>query len=196
MLNIHATPGASDGSHCTPSAEATLSELAERFPGVPLLALGQTALWDEPTKASLRRLLDRLAPETPMVVAAHDTDYFAKLPGHPSSAGASDYAVVPHDDARTRGLWSAAGEMSTFFGSEDVPARNEIEKRGGVSLGKVLSVADDKEALLSALTTAWGWTGIIYTRWDKKIAADVPLSDILPTLKTQIKTPSPVARAC
>lgn len=187
MLNIHATPKASDEGHCTPSAQTTLSELAERFPGIPVLALGQTALWDEPTKASLRRLLDQVAPETAMVVAAHNTDYFAKLPGHPSSAGESDYAVVPHDDAKTRGLWSAAGEMSSFFGSEDVPARNEIEKRGGVSLEKVLSFASDKNALLSELTSAWGWTGIIYTRWDKKISADVPLSEILPTLKSQIE---------
>ena len=187
MSTIHANPEASDDPLCTPSAQATLSELAARFPGVPLLALGQTALWDEPTKASLRRLLDHVAPETEMVVAAHDTDYFAKLPGHPSSAGESDYAVVPHDDARTRGLWSAAGEMSAFFGSEDVPARHEIEKRGGVSLEKAMSFADDKDDLLSRLTAAWGWTGIIYTRWDKKIAADVPLSEILPTLKAQIE---------
>ncbi|MBC7808238.1 MAG: hypothetical protein H7145_19065, partial [Akkermansiaceae bacterium] len=187
MLNIHATPEASDESHCTPSAQAILSELANQFPGIPILALGQTALWDEPTKASLRRLLDQLSPDTEMVVAAHDTDYFAKLPGHPSSAGESDYAVVPHDDAKTRGLWSAAGEMSAFFGSEDVPTRHEIEKRGGVSLGKVLSFAEDKDEMLSALTTAWGWTGIIYTRWDKKISADVPLSEILPTLKEQIE---------
>ncbi|MBC8137224.1 MAG: hypothetical protein H8F28_15195 [Fibrella sp.] len=188
MLNTHATPEASDESFCTPSAQIILSGLAERFSGIPVLALGQTALWDEPTKASLRYLLDRITPQTEMVVAAHNTDYFAKLPGHPSSAGESDYAVVPHDDAKTRGLWSAAGEMSAFFGSEDVPARHEIEKRGGVSLGKVLSFVENEDALLSALTAAWGWTGIIYTRWDKKIAADVPLSEILPTLKAQIES--------
>lgn len=188
MSNHHATPEASDDSHCTPSAQTLLRELPERFPGVPLLALGQTALWDEPTKASLRRLLDHVAPQTEMVVAAHNTDYFAKLPGHPSSAGDSDYAVVPHDDAKTRGLWSAAGEMSSFFGSEDVPTRHEIEKHGGVSMGKVLSYVEDKNALLSELTTAWGWTGIIYTRWDKKISADVPLAEILPTLISQIES--------
>ncbi len=77
--------------------------------------------------------------------------------------------------------------MSAFFGSEDVPTRNEIEKRGGVSLGKVLAFAEDKDALLSELTTAWGWSGIIYTRWDKKIAADVPLGEILPVLKAQVE---------
>ncbi len=187
MSNNNAIPVASGESHCSPSARTILTDLAARFPGTPLLALGQTALWDEPTKASIRRLLDQIAPDTEMVIAAHDTDYFAKLPGHPSSAGESAYAVVPHDDARTRGLWSAAGEMSAFFGSEDVPTRHEIEKRGAVSLAKAMSVAADRDPLLSDMTTAWGWTGIIYTRWDKKIAADVTLSEILPALNAQME---------
>lgn len=173
-------------AHFTASAQTVIGELAARYPGVPLLALGQTALWDEPTKATLRRLLDTLAPETPITVAAHDSDYFAKLPGHPSSAGASDYAVVPHDDIRTRGLWSAAGEMSAFFGGEDVPTQHEIEQKGGVSLAKVTPFVLDAAQFVSDLTTAWGWSGIIYTRWDKKIAADVSLREILPTLLSQI----------
>lgn len=168
------------------SAESTLSDLKQRFPNSPFLALGQTALWDEPTKASLRRALDTIWPEARMIAAAHDTDYFAKLPGHPSSAEHGSYALVLHDDARTRGLWSAAGEMSQLFGSEDVVTRDMLRDIAGVTLHRALSQADDPTFLLSELTVAWGWTGIIYTEWDRKVVQDVLLVDILPTLLEQI----------
>ena len=158
------------------------------------MALGQTALWDEPTKASLRSLLDRFWPDAAMIAGVHDTDYFAKLPGHGAHSG--KYALVSHDDGRTRGLWSAAGEMSQLFGSEDVATRALLEDKAGVSLHRALSFADNSAALHSELTAAWGWTGIIYTEWDRKIAADVALSEILPTLLEQIDWATQGSVAC
>jgi len=170
----------------SPSAETTLADLRARYPDAPFLALGQTALWDEPTKAVLRLALDGLSPDAQMLAGAHDTDYFAKLPGHPAGAGERKYAIVAHDDGRTRGLWSAAGEMSRLFGSEDVATRRLLEEKAGVSLHNALRCADDPDAVFSDLTRAWGWTGIIHTEWDRKVTRDVPLADILPTLLEQI----------
>lgn len=175
-----------DTTTLTASARETLSGLKASYPHTPFLALGQTALWDEPTKAAVRRALDAVWPDARIIAAAHDTDYFAKLPGHPSSAGRAKYAMVLHDDVRTRGLWSAAGEMSCLFGSEDVPSRDLLEHRAGVSLHRAFAGQKDADFALSELTAAWGWTGLIYTRWDRQIARDVALSDILPTLLEQI----------
>ncbi|MBC8103456.1 MAG: hypothetical protein H7Z41_12835 [Cytophagales bacterium] len=169
-----------------PSAEATVRAVTAEFPGTPFLALGQTALWDEPTKAALRRALDAFAPEARLIAAVHDTDYFAKLPGHPAAATGNKYALVGHDDARTRGLWSAAGEMSRLFGSEDVPTRALLEQKGGVSLHKALDSALDSDALFSELTAAWGWTGIIHTETGRLTVREVPLHDILPALLEQV----------
>lgn len=174
-------------SDAAPSALTVLASLRDQFPDTPFLALGQTALWDEPTKAALRRALDRDWPDARLIAATHDTDYFAKLPGHPLGREHGSYAVVAHDDARTRGLWSAAGEMSQLFGSEDVPSCDALEAQAGVSLHRALAGApDDGRPLLAELTAAWGWTGIIYTDWDRKISRDVPLADILPALHDQI----------
>ena len=174
-----------DGFQPDASAVTTIADLRSRFGDAPFLALGQTALWDEPTKATLRKILDSLWPDARLIAAAHDTDYFAKLPGHPPAREHGKYAIVSHDDARTRGLWSAAGEMSRLFGSEDVPTCALLESEGGVSLHRALAGADDPSSLLSELTSAWGWTGIIYTHWDRKISRDVPLADIALALADQ-----------
>jgi Signal transduction histidine kinase regulating C4-dicarboxylate transport system len=177
-----------DPSTLDPSAKAILEGLKSRFPDSPFLALGQTALWDEPTKAAFRRALDEVWPDARLIAAAHDTDYFAKLPGYrvEQHEGAK-YALVPHDDAATRGLWSAAGEMSRLFGSEDVSDRHRLEATAGVSLHRALYGAEEPEALLSELTAAWGWTGLLHTEQERKIAQDIPLRDILPTLLEQIE---------
>ena len=167
------------------SARNTLEELRRDYPDAQFLALGQTALWDEPTKAAFRRALDAIWPEARLIAAAHDSDYFAKLPGHPAHTGSEKYALLPHDDAGTRGLWSAAGEMSRLFGSEDVPTHTRLEE-AGVSLHRALQDVPDPEAVLSEITAAWGWTGIIHTESGRRIAHDIPLADILPTLRAQI----------
>ncbi len=178
-----------------PTAGSVIEDLRRRFPHTPFLALGQTVLWDEPTKAAFRRALDHFWPEAPLVAAVHDSDYFAKLPGHPASAGEAKYALAPHDDATTRGLWSAAGEMSCLFGSEDVPTRAKLEK-AGVSLERALYGLDDPTGFLSEVTAAWGWTGIIHTESGRRIAHDIPLRDILPTLLEQIEWATESSMGC
>ena len=165
--------------------EDALCALRERFPQTTFLALGQTALWDEPTKATLRRRLDTFWPEASILAGVHDTDYFAKLHGF-HQPGGDAFALVGHDDNKTRALWSAAGEMSQLFGSEDVPTRVRLQTEADVSLKKALTFADDPDALLSELTMAWGWTGILHSGWERQIASEVLLSEILPTLRAQI----------
>ncbi|MBB6052137.1 hypothetical protein [Armatimonas rosea] len=166
--------------------EDALCALRTRFPNTTFLALGQTALWDEPTKATLRRRLDHFWPEASILAGVHDTDYFAKLHGFHQPGGEA-FALVGHDDHKTRALWSAAGEMSQLFGSEDVPTRDLLLREAGVSLKKALAFADDPDALLSELTMAWGWTGILHAGWERQISAEVKLAEILPTLTEQIR---------
>jgi hypothetical protein len=182
------------------SARAVVADLKARFPDTPFLALGQTALWDEPTKAALRRALDAFWPEARLVAGAHDTDYFAKLPPHHGAARASNgakYVLVEHDDADTRGLWSAAGEMSRLFGSEDVPTQHRLQRVAGVRMTEVTLGAPDPDAFLHEITCAWGWTGIVHAeRGHKLIAHDVPLNDVLPTLLRQIEHTFAGSHAC
>jgi len=166
--------------------DAALIALRERFPDASFLALGQTALWDEPTKAALRLRLDSQWPSAHLLAGVHDTDYFAKLNGFRARAG-QHYALVPHNDHKTRALWSAAGEMSRLFGSEDVPTRALLQHEAGVSLKRALAFADDPDALLSELTEAWGWTGILHIGWERQVAAEVPLAELLPTLLEQVR---------
>jgi hypothetical protein len=163
-----------------------LQQIQREFPDATFLALGQTALWDEPTKAAVRLRLDEALPGARMLVGAHDTDYFAKLPGHPAAAR-QRFALVSHDDATTRGLWSAAGEMSELLGSEDVPTRDLLQGEGSVSLHHATQFSSDPEARLSELTRAWGWTGIIHGGWKKEVVGEIRLSEILPTLTDQIR---------
>ncbi len=163
-----------------------LQQIQREFPGATFLALGQTALWDEPTKAAVRLRLDDALPGAKMLVGAHDTDYFAKLPGHPAAAR-QNFALVSHDDATTRGLWSAAGEMSELFGSEDVPTRDLLQSEGSVSLHHATRLSSDPEARLSELTRAWGWSGIIHGGWKKEVVGEIRLAEILPTLTEQVR---------
>ena len=179
-----------------PTARAVIEDLRRRYPDTPFLALGQTALWDEPTKAAFRRALDAFWPDARLIAGAHDTDYFAKLPKHPANAGEAPYALVLHDDSKTQGLWSAAGEMSSLFGSEDVPTRHRIEHEAGVSLHRATRGLADPGPFLSEITAAWGWTGIVHTESGRIIAHDVPLEDILPILREQIETTLAASENC
>lgn len=187
-----------------PSARGVIEDLRQRFPQASFLALGQTALWDEPTKAAVRRALDAVWPAAQLIAAAHDTDFFAKLPahGHAAVAGggsaSSRYVLVGHDDARTRGLWSAAGEMSRLFGSEDVPTQHRLEQ-AGVRLAWAAARANaGPDEFLSRVTAAWGWSGIVQAERGgrKLIASDVPLADILPTLLRQLDETFAGSEAC
>lgn len=170
------------------SSALVIQELHERYPQAPFLTLGQTVLWDEPVKAAFCRLLENLAPNAVMVAAVHDTDYFAKLPRLENEASRREkFVILPHNDGDTRGLWSAAGEISSLFGSETVPTRHALTE-SGVEFDRVArDFPGGASALLHQETNAWGWRALVQTTSHAMIAGDVKLRDIGPALISQIE---------
>ena len=162
------------------SLDQVLSRLCDEFPGVKLLALGQTVYWDEPMKAVVRRILDERCPHVEMIVGIHDADYFSK-----TSAGLNlspGWTILPHTDGATRDLWVATGEISSLFGSETVPIREAFTARG-VQFDRIAkSYPGGKDALIENATEAWGWRGLVHADAGTEIAARVPLADALPHL--------------
>ncbi len=170
-----------------PSTVEVVRELRARYPQTPFLTLGQTVLWDEPTKAAFCRILETVAPDATMMAAVHDTDYFAKLP-NPEAALQTDqkFVLLPHNDGDTRGLWSAAGELSCLFGGETVTGRGLLTQNG-VAWDRVAKhYPGGERALANQETAAWGWRAIVHTEDAPLIAADVRLQDIAPALKEQL----------
>ena len=161
------------------SAAQVVNQLRAQFPDTPFLTLGQTVLWDEPTKAAFCRILEAVAPDARMMAAVHDTDYFAKLPDPHLQTNGAPFEVLQHNDGDTRGLWSAAGEISALLGSETVPAR-AVLTHYGVAFDRVARrYAGGERALLNQETGAWGWRAIVHTGTHSLIAADVKLSQVL-----------------
>ena len=160
----------------TLSLPEALEALEKVAPGVPLLALGQTIFWDEPMKAGVALASRRLGYKRRFVAGVHDTDYFAKLPSGKHRAGA--YKALPHNDTTTRGLWSAAGEFSTLFGSETVITRDALASSGL----RVDRLKEARPGILDDATEAWGWKGIVSLDEYAPITAHVPLPQIFPEL--------------
>ena len=134
--------------------------LKTEFPGVKLLALGQTVYWDEPMKAILRRHLNEQYPECRMIIGIHDADYFSKVP---STLNLQGWGILPHNDGSTRDLWAATGEISAFFGSETIPTR-EVLTSHGVRLDKIAKdFPAGRDGLIDMATEAWGWRGLVHT---------------------------------
>jgi len=177
-----------------PSVLDVLETLKERSPDVPFLALGQTVFWDEPDKAVWRRLLDLNMPEARLVAGVHDTDYFAKTSAHVGTD--QKFVALPHDDGKTRDLWSAAGEMSCLFGSESVPTRAVYLSHNVPFdwLGK--NYPGGKNALYADKTQAWGWRGIVHTESHSLIANDIPIRDIEAALLEQLDWSFAESLAC
>lgn len=167
-----------------PSVLSALQTIRDRHPDVPFLALGQTVFWDEPTKAVWRRLLDAHLPGATLIAGVHDTDYFAKTSAHVGDD--KPYVALPHDDGKTRDLWSAAGELSSLLGSESVPTRAMFLSHGIPFdwLGK--TYPGGKSRLYADKTTAWGWRGIVHTESHSVIAHDIPIRDIQDALLEQL----------
>jgi hypothetical protein len=167
------------------STVRAIRELHGRFPQTPFLTLGQTVLWDEPAKAAFCRICEEVAPTAEIVAGVHDTDYFAKLPSLQSRH--EKFALLPHNDGATRGLWSAAGELSSLFGAEIVPTRHTLSENG-VAFDRVAkSFPGGATELLEHETAAWGWRALVHTEARPLIAADVKLRDIAPALREQMQ---------
>lgn len=164
-------------ANATTGMEEALAELQKVAPGAPFLALGQTVFWDEPMKAGALQKSKRLGYDRRLVAGVHDTDYFAKLPGARSTSGA--FKMVPHNDTRTRGLWSAAAEFSSLFGSETVVTRDTLA-HAGLRLEKI---TQGRPNMLDEATEAWGWRGIVSLSEDPPITAETPLNELLPELQ-------------
>ncbi len=160
-----------------PSLEETLAQLDRVAPGVPLLALGQTVFWDEPMKALVARAAaERGGGGRRFVAGVHDTDFFAKLPAGPRRPGA--FVTVGHNDTTTRGLWSAAAEFSTLFGSETVVTRERLLK-AGLALDRL---REGDPHILDRATEAWGWRGIVSLDESPPLTSEVPALALLPEL--------------
>ncbi|MDH7569024.1 MAG: hypothetical protein QHJ73_05505, partial [Armatimonadota bacterium] len=156
-------------------------ELGKRYPGVPLVALGQTVLWDEPVKAALFSALRALRPESlGICIGINDHDYFSKTAAPlPDDA---PFAILEHNDGSTRDLWVATGEISMLFGSETIPTRDLLRDHG-VELEKAARDAPEgHDAFIDRATAAWGWRGIAETGNRRRIAHEIRLREVLPYL--------------
>ncbi|HEY3283818.1 MAG TPA: hypothetical protein VGN26_16250 [Armatimonadota bacterium] len=154
--------------------------MAERYPEVPLVALGQTVLWDEPMKAVLWGALQEAGLCARLWFGVLDTDYFAKPPLSPDATGT--YAILPHNDGSTKDLWVAMGELSTLFGAETYPSREELAAHGVPVERMAREAPEGRERWIDAVTEAWGWRGLVYTGSRRTLAADVKLADSLEAL--------------
>lgn len=112
------------------------------------------------------------------VAGVHDTDYFAKVPGARHSKGA--FVTLPHNDTKTRGLWSAAGEFSALFGSETVVTREALQSAGL----RTHALQQYDPGFLDTATEAWGWRGIASLDEHAPITADVKVQNIFPELRS------------
>jgi hypothetical protein len=165
---------------CT-SLEEALLDLERTSPNVPILALGQTVFWDEPMKAGVAMKIRKLGLERKFVAGVHDSDYFAKIPS--GRTGQDRFRTLPHNDTSTRGLWSAAGEFSTLFGSETVVTREALAAAGV----KVDSVERQRPRFLDEITEAWGWRGIVSLEEFPPVTAELPLDNLFPELLNAFK---------
>jgi len=167
-------------SHKSNSFEQIVSRLRVDFPGVKLLALGQTIYWDEPMKAILRRALDKDYPEAVMAVGIHDADYFSKISTNRDIP--EGWSIVAHNDGVTKDLWVATGEISRLFGSETVPTRDLLASYGAQFDKIARDYTGGREALMETATSAWGWRGLIHRDSSDEVSRDILLKDSLPHL--------------
>ncbi|MGC9064245.1 MAG: hypothetical protein ACP5JL_06175, partial [bacterium] len=151
-----------------------LEEIKERYPKVPFIALGQTVLWDEPTKAALKYWLDRIYPEAIFILGVHNTDYFAKSP---FLSNDTPYILVTHNDNSTRDLWASTVEISRPFGSESHP-HIYFFNQCDVPL-KAIAPKDRMDEFLDEITSSWGWMAMVRAGERSRVACDVKLKEVV-----------------
>ncbi|MGO8703344.1 MAG: hypothetical protein ACLQVA_05950 [Candidatus Brocadiia bacterium] len=159
-------------THEAASPREISRELDRVAPGAPLLALGQTPLWDEPMKAVVASAFAR-----PMIVGIHDLDYFSRVRSPLSRAA---WQIVPRNDGTTRDAWIAAGEISALFGAEVWPTRQALAE-AGVRLDRLLPEGHARQAMLDRITEAFGWRGIVGNGPDS-VVCDTPAREVEPAL--------------
>jgi hypothetical protein len=175
-----------DKLHEAASLREISRELDRVAPGAPLLALGQTPLWDEPMKAIIAAGVTR-----PMIVGIHDLDYFSRVR---SPLSQSAWQIVPRNDGATRDVWIAAGEISALFGAEVWPTRQTLTEAGlrldrllpalrsaAASAGEEEPEGPAQQEILGRLTEAFGWRGIVRNGPDC-VVCDAPASEVAPAL--------------
>lgn len=154
-----------------------LEELQKLTPDAPFLALGQTIFWDEPMKGGIVLAARRMGYPRRFVAGVHDTDYFAKLGGSRRPIG--KYRSLKHNDTTTKGLWSAAAEFSSLFGSETVVTRETLAA-AGLKIARLAAIRPD---FLDEATEAWGWRGVVSLEDHPPITADTALAPLFSELK-------------
>lgn len=157
--------------------ERVINEIKERYYGVPFLALGQTVLWDEPTKIALKYWLDKLYPEAVFIFGVHNTDYFAKSP---IASDKDAYILLSHNDNSTRDLWASTIEISRPFGSENHPTL-QFFRRCNVPIDTI-APEEKRNEFLDEITSSWGWMAVVKSGTRSIVACDVKLQDILDKL--------------
>jgi hypothetical protein len=163
--------------HSTLGVKEALERLESVAPDAPFLALGQTVFWDEPMKAGIAMASKRQGYKRRFVAGVHDTDYFAKLPGSRHERG--KFKAFTHNDTTTKGLWSAAGEFSTLFGSETIVSR-EILAHAGLKIERLRKARPD---LLDDATEAWGWRGVVSLDDAPPVIAELPIMPVFHELR-------------
>jgi len=191
-----------------PSALEVVKRLSGDLAGSPLLVMGQTVFWDEPTKALLRRVLDAekragaasQAPEVEILAGIHDVDYFSRL-RRPRNSG--KFVLTGHDDGLSRarlprgepsgGVPPGGAACALPRSTSDlwVSAAEASQLFGsetvitrallneyGISIDK-LGTADTHEELIVEATQAWGWRGVAMDAEEPPIAVSVRVKDVL-----------------
>lgn len=160
------TPGAKAAS----TLDDALLELDRAAPGAPLIHLGQSPFWDEPTKALIATRTER-----PLIAGIHDLDYFSRqrapLPG-------ARWQLLPRNDGTTRDIWIAAGELSALFGAETSPSRQALQE-AGIRFDR-LTHGGHSVGIIDRSTEAFGWRGIVYNHPEPAVICDLPASDAAP----------------